>query len=51
MHDQSKIAGPGHDPDALAGATAAAARRGAGVPQRALPRLRRVGLGLLAARV
>lgn len=44
-------AGPGHDPDALAGATADAALRVAGVPQRALARLRREGLGLLAARV
>ncbi|MFF2567134.1 TetR/AcrR family transcriptional regulator [Streptomyces sp. NPDC058084] len=41
---------PARDPEALATATADAALRVAGVPQRSLARLRREGRGLLAAR-
>ncbi|MFK3728769.1 TetR/AcrR family transcriptional regulator [Streptomyces sp. NPDC088090] len=44
-------ADPDRDPGALAGATADAALRVAGVPQRFLARLRREGQGLLAARL
>ncbi|MET9624605.1 MULTISPECIES: helix-turn-helix domain-containing protein [unclassified Streptomyces] len=44
-------AGPGRDPVALAAATADAALRVAGVPQRSLTRLRREGRELLAAQV